>query len=215
MNGMMDTADQTSGRVRLALQVPAGAPELRLQVRPETRTGFQFSRIEIKPDVTATLQGLRQPVPATAPLRIAPAGVTCKVDTLFQGGLRLVDLKLSAASIRRGATLGVDFQFLFEQPDLDLADLAVFVHIVNAAGDIVLQGDYGLADLLDLYAPRLTQPMPWQRSIAVPTGTPPGSYRIRIGLCRITTTDRLRIVASPHPYHVKAVELPVEFRVTD
>jgi hypothetical protein len=210
-----DTADQESGRIRFAFQVPPGAPELRLQVRPETRSGFQFSRLEIKPDVTATLQGLRQPVPATAPLRVVAAGVTCKVDTLFQGGLRLVDLKLSAASVRRGTALGVDFQFLFEQPDLNLADLAVFVHIVNAAGDIVLQGDYGLADLLDLFAPRLTAPSPWQRSIAVPAGTPPGSYRIQIGLCRIVNADRLRIVASPHTYHVKAVELPAEFKVTD
>jgi hypothetical protein len=58
-------------------------------------------------------------------------------------------------------------------------------------------------------------PTPWQRSIAVPAGTPPGSYRIRIGVCRIVNADRLPIVASPHPYHIKAVELPAEFKVTD
>ena len=207
----------TWGRVSLAFQVPPGAPMLRLYLHPETRAGFLFGRVEIKPAVAATLRALSQPLPVAAPLRATPAGVTYPVDTLFQGGLRLVNLQLSAASVRRGARLGMEFQFRFEQPGLDLADLAVFVHVVNAAGDIVLQGDVGLVELLELdpYAARLIPTAPWLRSMAVPAGTPSGTYRIQVGLFRISDAARLPILASPHPYRVKAVLLPAGLQVAE
>jgi len=212
----VDADHRTFGRLGFAFQIPPGAPELRLQLHPETRAGFLFSRVEIRPDVAATLQALQQPVPAPA-VSAAPAGVRHDVNTLFQGGLRVVSLRLSAARIPRGATLGVTFQFQFEQPDLELGDLAVFVHIINAAGDIVLQGDYGVADLLGLapHAPRLSPPTPWQRTITVPADTPPGGYRIRLGFCRISNTERLPVVSSPHLYRAKAVLLPAGFQVSD
>jgi hypothetical protein len=203
------------GRVVFAFHLTPGAPELRFKLCPETPSAFLFSQIEIKPDVAATLHWLQQPAPPPAPPAVAPAGVTLNVDALFQGGLRLRNLQLSAASLRRGTALGVNFAFQFERPDLDLANIAIFVHLINAAGDIVLQGDYDLVDLLDLRAPRLSPPAPWQRSIAIPARTPPGTYRLRLGFWRIDTTARLPIVTSPHPHRIKAVLLPAELQITE
>lgn len=211
----MTAEAEAFGQIRFTFQLQPGAPELRLELRPENRAGFLFSKIELKPDITATLQWLQRPTPPATPLTIGPTGITHKVDTLFRGGLRLLSLQTSASQIRRGEALGLNVNFSLEQPDLDLANLAMFVHFVNAAGVTVFQGDYSLADLFKLQAPRLAQPANWQRTIAVPTNAAPGSYSIRTGFYRLDNSDRLRIVACPHPYKIKAVLLPAEVRVTE
>ncbi|MCX7007835.1 MAG: hypothetical protein NTY53_11415 [Kiritimatiellaeota bacterium] len=202
------------GQIRFMFQLQPGAPELRLDMRPENSADFLFSRIEIKPDIPATVQWLQHPTPVAVSLTTGPSGVKHKVDTLFHGGVRMLTLQTSSATVRRNEALGINLQFQLEQPDLDLANLAVFVHFVSAAGVTMFQGDYSLAGLFNFPAPRLAPPAVWQYTI-VPTNAVPGSYSIRTGIYRLHTTDRLRIVSSPYPYKIKAVLLPAEVRVTD
>jgi hypothetical protein len=202
--------------VPITFQVSPGIPEVRLDVRPVEPTGYRFDGLEIKPDVLATVQWLLQAPPLTPPpVPATVAGVTHKVDTTFKGGVRYHGLQTSAASVRRGGSIGVNFDFGFDRPDLDLFNLVVYVHFVNAAGVTVFQGDYCLAELLSLKAPRVAEPLAWRQIIAVPASAAPGAYTIRTGLYYLDTLDRLRVVSSPYPVKVKAVHLPAGLRITE
>jgi hypothetical protein len=176
---------------------------------------FRCEGLEIKPDVGATLQWWQQRPKVEA---ITPAGVTGvlhKVDAVLKGGLRYLALQTSTANVRRGETIGLNFDFQFDRPDLDLFNLVVYVHFVNAAGVTVFQGDFCLAELLSLKESRRASPSPWRQSIAVPANAAPGVYTIRTGLYYLTSLDRLRVASCPHPVKVKAVYLPGELRVVE
>ena len=199
--------------VPVSFQVPPGLPEVRLDVRPVEPTGYRFDGLDIKPDIIATVQWLQQqPSPTVTPVS---ACVMHSVDTAFKGGVRYLNLQTSSERVKRGGAIGLNLQFQFDQPNLDLFNLVAYVHFVNAAGITVFQGDYCLAELLNLKAPRLAKPAAWRQTIAVPANAAPGTYTIRTGLYYFDTLARLRVVSSPHPVKVKAVFLPGTLRVTE
>ncbi len=201
--------------VPVDFHVAPGLPELRLDVRPSTPSPYRFDGLAIQPDVPATAHWLLQTPVAATPVAAAAPGVLHKVDTVLKDGLRYTALRTSATSIRRGGSLGLNFDFQFERPDLDLFNLVVYVHVVNAAGATVFQGDYCLAELLSLKTARLASPAVWRQTLTVPVTAAPGAYTIRTGLYYLDTLDRLRVASSPHPIKIKAVHLPGELRITE
>ncbi|TAN37966.1 MAG: phospholipid carrier-dependent glycosyltransferase [Verrucomicrobia bacterium] len=209
--------DRRYTTVYTAFHLPLATPEVRLFLQPQSPAGVVLDQLEIKPDVLATIQWLNETLaqPAVPTRAMSPSSFRQTVDTVFQGGLRLVNLHCSRATVQRGQPLGVDFHFRLEQPDLDLGNLAVFIHFANETGQTVFQGDYGVADLLSIYAPRFAEPVQAHKVIKIPAGVKPGAYTIRVGLCRLDTAERLRIVASPLAQKSKAVLLPLPLRVTD
>ncbi|MCX6996251.1 MAG: hypothetical protein NTV49_04010, partial [Kiritimatiellaeota bacterium] len=94
-------------------------------------------------------------------------------------------------------------------------NLAIFIHFTDAAGRIVFQGDYGLADLLHDHALQLAAPRSFYKALPIPHGVAPGVYTLRVGVCRLNTADRLRIRASPLPQQTGAVLLAQPLRVTE
>ncbi|MCX6996058.1 MAG: hypothetical protein NTV49_02985 [Kiritimatiellaeota bacterium] len=195
-----------------------GLCEVRIFLEPQSPVGVVLDQITLKPDVLATVQALaRAGPPAAAP---EPLGAQCggfkqPVNTLFAGGLRLVSLRCSAATVQRGQVLGLDPEFRLEQPGLDLPNLAIFIHFTDAAGRIVFQGDYGLADLLHDHALQLAAPRSFYKSLTIPSSVSPGVYTLRVGVCQLNTADRLRIRASPLPQQTRAVLLAQPLRVTE
>jgi len=195
-----------------------GPPEVRLFLEPQDRAGVVLDRIEIHPDVLATVQALAALAGAASPPAepaAPPGGFSQAVDTLFAGGLRLVSLRCSAAAVPRGRALGLQFDFRLEQPGLELDNLAVFIHAVDAAGRTVFQGDFGLPEVLPLHALQETSVPGYYAALAVPADARPGAYGLRVGICRLDNAARLRIRASPLPQKTKAVLLPRPLRVTE
>ena len=210
--------DRRYVRLTVAFQMPLRAPEVRILLIPQSPAGVVLDQIEIKPDVLATihwLQQMQQSPVAPAPTAGAPTGFRESVDTLFQGGLRIVQLECNSVTVPRGQSLGLNVGFRFDQPGIDVENLAVFIHFTDASGKTVFQGDYGLADLLNSYAPRFAMPLRWRKTIQIPADVHPGAYTMQVGVCRLDTGDRLPVVSSPLPQKTKAVSLREPFRVTE
>ena len=195
-----------------------GLPEVRIFIDPQSPVGVVLDRIDIRPDALATVQALaragqRPTAPGPSTAHVGSFNPT--VDTLFDGGLRLVSLQCDNATVQRGQALGLNLEFRLEQPGLDLVNLAVFIHFIDAAGQTAFQGDFGVADLLQLYAPRHVAPHKFYTSLPVPANIRPGDYTLRVGVCRLDTAARLRICSSPLPQKTRAVLLAQPLRVTE
>ena len=213
----LDDRRYTTASATLLLSA-ASWPEVRIFLEPQSPVGVVLDQITLRPDVLATVQALARdgpPPAALGPAGVQDGGFNQAVDTLFDGGLRLISLRCSAATVQRGQALGLDLEFRLEQPGLKLDNLAVFIHGTDAAGLTAFQGDFGLTDLLQRHAPRGEVPRGFNTALSVPAGVRPGAYILRVGVCRLDTTDRLRIRASPWPQKNKAVLLPQPIRVTE
>lgn len=92
-------------------------------------------------------------------------------------------------AIKRGDTLQLTlFWRALQRPP---ADYTVFVHVVNAQGEIVFQGDF-------MPTPHTTGWWPgdpiWEEiSLPVPENVPPGEYRVVTGMYLLATMERLPI----------------------
>jgi hypothetical protein len=197
--------------VTATFHMPLAPPEVRLVFKPQTLDGVVLDEVAIKPDVLATIRWLQQTRQQASPLRgalPAPALFHHNVDTIFQGGLRLEQITCDRTTLQPGQALHVGVQFRLEAPGLNTAGLAFFIHVVDPTGQIAFQGDFGLADLLQVYAPRIAAPAQAYKTLAVPATLKAGAYALRVGVCRVEDGKRLRVQSSPLPYKSNAVQLP-------
>jgi len=198
-------------------QIPFNAPQVRIILKQLGLPGVMVDQIEIKPDVLATIQQLQQTLQHPMAARVSPAGLqqAQKVDTTFEGGLRFVCLRYDSAQPHRGQSVNLSVQLQLDAPGLDLSNLAVFIHFVDESGQTIFQGDFGVLNLLNSYPPRLPNPARFYKTIKIPANIRPGDYAIHIGVCRLDSAERLRIISSPLPQKSKTVLLREPLRVTE
>ncbi|GAB4566680.1 MAG: hypothetical protein Kow0047_18250 [Anaerolineae bacterium] len=153
--------------IRLRLEV-SGAQMDHVTLGPIAVTGFQ-----IQPEGMADETVLRA------------------LDVAFGGQIALTRLELSGEEIAPGQALHVNLWWRAQgQPD---ADYTAFVHLVNDRGERVAQMDRRLADAAGRGSSA------WQpgdqavtsQVLRIEEDTPPGTYRLLVGLYRLDTDERL------------------------
>ena len=198
-------------------QIPFNAPQVRIMLKDLGLPGVMVDQIEIKPDVLATIYQLQQTLQHPMKALGSPSELphAQKADTVFEGGLRFVCLRYNSAQPHRGQSLILSGQLQLNAPGLDLGNLAVFIHFVDESGQTIFQGDFGVPDLFNSYPPRLPDPLRFYKTIKIPANIRPGDYAIHIGVCRLDSAERLRIISSPLPQKTKAVVLQEPLHVIE
>jgi hypothetical protein len=130
----------------------------------------------------------------------------------FGGSVDFLGISVASHSVRAGETL--DLKYYWRCPaGTDTSRLAVFVHFKK--DDSLFQDDHVLLadaeDDLPKYAE--TAILVEQRIVPVPPDTPPGDYRVIIGLYDRITNRRLR-PRTRLPQDGRAVILPVFIKVS-
>ena len=142
--------------------------------------------------------GNRVAFASVADVKVTGAGATVpssalRVNANFADQASL--LAYEANSMPAGAALALTLYWRAGAPMA--ADYVVFIHLLDAAGDVVAQGD--AAPQAERY------PTHWwesgevisdQHVIPLPADLPPGSYRIRLGLYRPDTGERLPLAGA-------------------
>jgi len=131
----------------------------------------------------------------------------------FNNGIELLGVNLLSATAKPGQTL--DIAYLWKcPPSLDPEKLAVFVHFQS--GKMRFQDDHVF---LISYSPQDISYQPFKevftesRRVTIPASTPPGDYRLMIGL--LDRIDNRRLGFKTSQINLKrAVELPVVIKVT-
>jgi hypothetical protein len=104
-------------------------------------------------------------------------------------------LAYEANAMPSGAALPLTLYWRAEAPMA--ADYVVFIHLLDAAGEVVAQGD--AAPQAGRYPTHWWEPgevISDQHVIPLPADLPPGSYRIRLGLYRPDTGERLPLAGA-------------------
>jgi len=133
-----------------------------------------------------------------------------RAEAEFAGGARLIGVFLDPAAVRPGQTFSLRCYWTCP-PEVQTELLAAFVHFVGQEG--MFQDDHVLLQDAEVGFQPFPEVFVEERSVAVPPGTPPGDYRMRIGLySRMGTGKRVR-VRTGLEQHRRAVWLPVTVRV--
>jgi hypothetical protein len=89
----------------------------------------------------------------------------------------------------------------------------LFVHLLNAANELVAQGDtIPVAGLFPTDAWPLGVPVRDQIEVALPPGAPPGRYTISLGWYDWRTGERLSVIDPTGQPLVDHIDLAVELR---
>jgi hypothetical protein len=131
------------------------------------------------------------------------------------GNLRLLAYGLTDPPPAWGRDGGIFLAWEAMQPVEE--DYTVFLHLYDAHGRRVVQGDALLVD-------QALHPTSWWEpgslstalyDLSVPSGTPPGEYDLEVGVYRRDTGDRLPLLNGDKEDHDKSVRLPVEVGIPD
>ncbi len=162
-----------AGRIEVSL-----ANDAEVALPPATRAGQPLDKVIGRFTIAP------QTWPAPANLTPPPA------EARWQNGISLAGYATTPAQPRPGSQLTVNLFWQTGQPITD--DYQVFVHLVNAAGQLVAQNDA---------VPRLgAYPTPWWlpgviiedgHPLALPPNLPPGAYQLVVGLYRTADGARL------------------------
>jgi hypothetical protein len=147
----------------------------------------------------AFFQGLEK-----AGAALAPPTRSFPVSTRFSGGLHLRTIRFQETDCAPGGRLGVHLEWdeatLPRRPDR----LAVWLHVLDAQGRIVAQGDRPMWQ--DLLRAGFTEGASRTWSfISLPADLPPGVYSLRIGVWNPVTRRRLNILSSDWEFDRKGI----------
>ncbi len=129
-------------------------------------------------------------------------------DGEFAAGVRLSGYRLPAREARAGGAFPLEL--VWEVSDVEVRAperLTVWVHAIDAKGNVVFQGDRALLDDLDLDVDRglTTRRL---RQVEVPATVASGSYRIALGLHYLREHRRSRVVSTTLERHGGGIVLP-------
>ncbi len=128
--------------------------------------------------------------------RLSPASPAYPRDTHLGDAVSLAGYDLSARSPRPGQELQVS---LYWEPLRPLgAEYHSFVHLVDATGQPVAQSDHQPGGVF--YPSTLWQPGEQLRddhTLTIPAGTPPGVYRLLVGLYALSADGSLQSLGEP------------------
>jgi hypothetical protein len=140
---------------------------------------------------------VRAPLPHPQPAGMTPLGAT------YAEGVRLTGYRLA----REAEKLQVALEW---QTDHFLdADYTVFLHLQNAAGEMVAQGDGPPVNgqwPTSLWSPGVA--VQDTHTIALPPGSAPGTYRLVVGLYDLVTGRRLPLAAGGDAATLAEITLP-------
>jgi hypothetical protein len=142
----------------------------------------------------------------------APARAPHLARALFQQGMEMRGYRVSATAVARGGELGLNLYWLLRDADADPRKYAIWVHFVDAGGQVVFQGDHNLTLAL---RKRWHTPaaVPSFFTIPIPPDVPAGTYAIRLGVYSPQNGERLRVVDTNMKHGKRSVTLPVEIVV--
>jgi hypothetical protein len=126
---------------------------------------------------------------------LAPPTRSFPVAARFSGGLSLRAIHFQEADLAPGGRLGVQLEW--DEPTLPRRPdrLAVWLHVLDAQGRIVAQGDRPLWPDLRRAGCAAGTPRRWS-FISLPADLPPGAYSLRFGVWNPATRRRLNILSS-------------------
>jgi mannosyltransferase len=119
------------------------------------------------------------------------------LDARFGDALRLTSYQLDARRARAGDVLTLTLHWRVEQTPN--TRYKIFVHLLDASGRVVAQRDgEPLADLRPTTTWRAGETIVDNYGVFIEPGTPPGDYRIEIGVYRADDGARLPVGESDH-----------------
>ncbi|MBM3130674.1 MAG: hypothetical protein FJ009_18850 [Chloroflexi bacterium] len=118
-------------------------------------------------------------------------------DAKFGGALTLTSYQLDQRDARAGDVLTLTLNWRVEQPVE--TRYKIFVHLLDASGQVIAQRDgEPVADLRPLTTSRVGETIVDNYGIFIEPGTPPGDYRVAIGVYRADNGMRLPVGESDH-----------------
>jgi hypothetical protein len=135
-----------------------------------------------------------------------------EVDVLFADGVRLIGYRLNERAFRRGESFGLNLYWSLEKPGIPVEELAVWVHVKNSDGDLLLQADRKLADDLAMN-PGMDELQPHYIHVDVPRKCRLGEYRIEVGVYQPDTGKRVKVKQTELETRGTGVWLPEGIRV--
>lgn len=166
-------------RLRLPADLAPGAYRLGLRLYdPALGAGLPLNRAPQTVDPDVQWGWLRAQAPPAA--AGVPGLVPVPVRAGWQSGIHLDEVRLPATAVAPGSGLPLALVWRAERPQT--RDLTVFVHLIDAAGNIVAQVDE--RPLNGRWPTPVWLPdevMVDSKVIAIPAGVPPGQYGLRLG----------------------------------
>ncbi|MCE9616337.1 MAG: glycosyltransferase family 39 protein [Lentisphaerae bacterium] len=131
-----------------------------------------------------------------------------ELNTDFRNGLRLVAAEFLDTQLQAGGVLAFNLHWDVAGANNRFAREVVWVHVLDAAGNIAFQADHELARDLQA-APGADALRPGFESYAIPPNVPPGLYQVHVGLMQASgDRRRVKIAASPAEVRSRGVILP-------
>jgi len=152
--------------------------------------------------------GLEQLVAVYRDARSRHGSVECNV--LFENGVRLRGAVARDITVSHDGKLGLNLMWELNDRHIRLLHTAVSVHVVDASGKIMFQGDHNLIEDLKFAV--------FARETSLPATVTPGVYRIRVGLYHPREDGSFRAfkVQQSDIDHTKSMAiLPFSLKVTE
>ena len=127
----------------------------------------------------------------------------------FGADLQLDGFRLASRELRAGGTLGLNLYWSALRPGWQPRGLGAWVHILNEQGKVVFQADRSV-DAEWRATPQDERLAPALSESPIPTGVPPGRYRIVVGAYPLDGGKRLDVRAPGFATHKHGLVLPVE-----
>lgn len=129
----------------------------------------------------------------------------------FANGVQFEGLTLERTTAAPGQTIPIVY-FWRCRPDVSTDQLAVFLHLEFGASR--LQDDHVLLAEQDTALQPFDEVFREERLLAIPPGTEPGTYALRLGLYHRAPPSRRVGMKTALPHHFRAAVLPVQITVT-
>ena len=169
--------------------------------------GLYNLRDKLTPPQAAAAQSMLADYAATRddrPIQSAPA--------VFEPGVRLEGYRLSTRRMHRNDTFGINLYWSYDRPGVDLDGLAVWVHIINSAGEVAFQCDHPLAEDI-ARDPAMPELKPAFFEVKVPQKARLGTYRVQVGLCTADGVKRMKLKSTELKTRKEGVILPEEIKI--
>ncbi|MFH0909093.1 MAG: glycosyltransferase family 39 protein [bacterium] len=135
-----------------------------------------------------------------------------EVSAVFEPGIRLEGFRVSTRRMHRNDTFGLNLYWSYDRADARAANLAVWVHVINSAGEVSFQCDRALAEDI-ARDPAMPELKPHFFEVKVPAKARLGTYRIQVGLCSADGRKRMKLESTELQTRREGVILPEEIRI--
>jgi len=133
-------------------------------------------------------------------------------SAVFEPGIRLEGFRMSTRRMHRDDAFGLNLYWSYDRVDASAAGLAVWVHVINSAGEVCFQCDHPLMEDIGR-DPAMPELKPRFFEVKVPKKARLGTYRIQVGLCTADGSKRLKLRSTELQTRKDGVILPEEIRI--